>query len=122
MTLDYVNAYWIAEATATRVVLVIPSKRAEYSPYNYYFVVENRNASTFNYYEHKNKAEVIHIISSAIVTLYDITPSSAYKFRIVDKSKGIFFDSVKVTTQKLNGMQNFVIIRIRRLEFRILTS
>ncbi|XP_043481421.1 uncharacterized protein LOC122510671 isoform X2 [Leptopilina heterotoma] len=84
----------------SKVRLVIPINKDEYVQDNYFLEVYNKNTSAS---VNCHKVDYMQILDSLVVFVSKLTPSTTYKFRVVDKRNSIFYESLDVTTNKALG-------------------
>ncbi|XP_043461793.1 titin-like [Leptopilina heterotoma] len=93
----HINVYDVEDLKAR---LVIPVNKNEYIKTNYLVSFENKSTS-----EIKNIDDVFYMqaLDSLVMFVSNLFPNTTYRFRVDDKSKGIFFTSPEVTTKKALG-------------------
>ncbi|XP_043483989.1 uncharacterized protein LOC122512298 [Leptopilina heterotoma] len=85
----------VYDVYSSDVRLVIPANKDDYVKDNYLVLVQNRNTSVLTQI---HDVHFIQALQSLVMYVSGLNPVTTYKFRVVDKSKGIFFESTDVTT------------------------
>ncbi|XP_043461794.1 uncharacterized protein LOC122498224 [Leptopilina heterotoma] len=89
-----IDVYDVEQST---VRLVIPINKKEYVKTNYLVSFDNKSTHVI-----QDIKDIIYlqVFDSLVMFISGLSPSTTFQFCVVDKSRGIFFKSQKVTTKK----------------------